>query len=76
MHQLVEILQEWKINLITSHADQFVAAAENAKVSTTRNSKELNWQIELAAYAATWWLQNPSKPYEAFTTAIFNYLKA
>jgi NAD(P)H-hydrate repair Nnr-like enzyme with NAD(P)H-hydrate dehydratase domain len=76
MHQLVEILQEWKINLVTSHADQFVAAAENAKVSTTKNSEESNWQIELAAYAATWWLQNPSKPFESYATAAFEYAKS
>jgi hypothetical protein len=75
MHQLVEILQEWKINLITCHAEQIVAGAENAKVSTTKKSEESNWQIELAAYAATWWLQQPQKPIEAFTSSIFNFIQ-
>jgi hypothetical protein len=27
------------------------------------------WRIETAATAAVWWLQNPSKPFEALTTA-------
>jgi NAD(P)H-hydrate repair Nnr-like enzyme with NAD(P)H-hydrate dehydratase domain len=75
MHQLVEVLQEWKINLIVCHADQFVVAAENAKVSTTKKPKDSNWQIELAAYAATWWLQNPTKTYEALSTAVFDFIK-
>jgi NAD(P)H-hydrate repair Nnr-like enzyme with NAD(P)H-hydrate dehydratase domain len=72
MHQLVEIMQQWKINLITSHAGQFVAAA-NGKVSTIKMAKESNWQIELAAYASVWWLQQPQKSFEAYTTAVLDY---
>jgi hypothetical protein len=73
MHQLVEVLQDWKINLITNHAEQFVASAKEGKVSTTKMLEESNWQIELGAYAATWWLQQPQKTFEALTTAIFDY---
>jgi len=73
MHQLVEILQEWKINLITNHADMFVAATADGKVSTSKMSQDLNWQVELPAYAATWWLQQSAKTFEALTTAIYCY---
>jgi hypothetical protein len=76
MHQLVELLQEWGVNLITNHAGQFVLAAADGKVSTTKISEDSNWQSELAAYAATWWLQQPKKTFEALTTAIFDYIKA
>jgi hypothetical protein len=65
-------MQQWKINLITSHAGQFVAAA-NGKVSTIKMAKESNWQIELAAYASVWWLQQPQKSFEAYTTAVLDY---
>jgi NAD(P)H-hydrate repair Nnr-like enzyme with NAD(P)H-hydrate dehydratase domain len=94
MHQLVEALQQWKINLITNHADQFAASADG-KTSTTKMpaptsakggdrdsdpttvsvGKESNWQVELAAFAATWWLQQPQKPFEALTTAVFDFIK-
>jgi hypothetical protein len=76
MHQLVELLQEWGVNLITNHAGQFVLSAADGKVSTTKISEDSNWQVELAAYAATWWLQQPKKTFEALTTAIFDYIKA
>jgi hypothetical protein len=72
MRQLVEVLGEWRINLITNHADQFVAVS-NHQASTTKMSEESNWQVELAAYASTWWLQNPSKTLESLTTAIYDY---
>jgi NAD(P)H-hydrate repair Nnr-like enzyme with NAD(P)H-hydrate dehydratase domain len=78
LHQLVEILNEWTnqfpIQLITNHADQFIAAADG-KVSTTPISEESNWQVELAAYTATWLIQQPTKPFKALTTAVFDYLK-
>lgn len=78
LRQLVEILDEWmketNISLITNHADQFVAAAEN-KISTTPMPQNSNWQVELASYAAVWRLQQPGKTFEALTTAVFDYLK-
>jgi hypothetical protein len=75
MHQLVEVLQEWNINLITSHAGQFVAVTKEGKLSTTKMPEDSNWQVELAAYASTWWLQQPTKLFEAITTSVFDYIK-
>jgi hypothetical protein len=75
MHQLVEVLQDWKTNLITSHADMFVAATKEGKVSTTKMPEDSNWQVELAAYASVWWFQHPQKSFESLTTAIFDYIK-
>jgi ADP-dependent NAD(P)H-hydrate dehydratase / NAD(P)H-hydrate epimerase len=78
LRQLVEILSEWSretpAQIITSHAGQFVAASDG-QVSSTPALDESNWQVELAAFAATWRLQQPAKPFEAITTAIFDYLK-
>ncbi|HLG91208.1 MAG TPA: hypothetical protein VI336_03575 [Candidatus Saccharimonadales bacterium] len=70
--ELVDLLGSWKTDVITKHADNFVVAS-GGQVSTTPSKKEQNWQIELAAYAAVWWLQNPSKPTEALTTATYEY---
>lgn len=72
LHDLVKLLSKWKVNVITQHADSLVVAA-GGQVSTTPSKKEQNWQTELAAYAAVWWLQNPRKPFEALTTAVYNY---
>lgn len=74
LHQLVEVLAAWNANLITNHAEQFVVASAG-QVSTTPMPAESNWQIDLAAYAAVWWLQNPTKNFEAMTTSVFDYLK-
>jgi hypothetical protein len=73
MHQLVDSLQEWGINLITNHAGQFVAASTDGKVSTTKMPDDTNWQIDLAAYASVWWIQQPKNTFEAVTTSVFDY---
>jgi hypothetical protein len=77
LHELVTVLADWTnvtpAAFITKHADNYILAA-GGKVSTTPVKTEQNWQTELAAYAATWWLQNSEKPFEALTTAIYEYL--
>ena len=74
--ELVEILHDWTTGnpgqIITKHADHFIVAS-GGQVSTTVATQESNWQIESAAYASVWWLQNPKKPFEAMTTAIYEY---
>ncbi|MDO8591350.1 MAG: hypothetical protein Q7R60_00260, partial [bacterium] len=73
---LVETLHDWTTGnpgqIITRHAGNFIVAS-GGQVSTTPTAEESNWQIELAAYASVWWLQNPEKPFEATTTAIYEY---
>jgi len=75
---LVETLHDWTTGnpgqIITRHADNFIVAS-GGQVSTTPALNELNWQVELAANASVWWLQNPEKPFEAITTAIFDYMQ-
>jgi hypothetical protein len=77
LRQLVEVLNEWvtqtEIQLVTNHADQFIVAS-SSKISTTPMPQEINWQIDLAAYAATWLMQQPTKPFEALTTSIYDFL--
>lgn len=75
---LVETLHDWTMGnpgqIITRHADNFIVAS-GGQVSTTPAPEQPNWQVELAAYASVWWLQQPQKPFEAMTTAIFEYSK-
>lgn len=74
LFELVDVLGEWRANIITSHADNFVATS-GGKVSTTPIKKESNWQVELAACASVWWLQQPQKTFEALTSAIYEFSK-
>ncbi len=75
LHNLVGALAEWtgekKLQLITSHQDQLVVSV-GGRVSTTPLKKTTDW-VELAAYASVWRLQNPTKPFEALTTAVFEF---
>lgn len=74
---LVELLHDWTTGnpgqIITKHADNFIVAS-GGQVSTTPAPEQPNWQIELAAYASVWWLQNPQKPLEALTASVFEFL--
>lgn len=76
--EIVELLHDWTTgnpgSFITKHADNLITAS-NGQVSTTPAPEQSNWQIELAAYASVWWLQNPEKPFEALTTAVWEYSK-
>lgn len=72
--RLVEALREftlaYPVNIIVKHLANFVVAS-GGQVSTTKleDDKEV-WRVTTAAHAAVWWLQNPSKPFEALTTAV------
>lgn len=73
--QLVDLLHETTqkspASIIVKHLDQFVVAA-GGRVSTTPAKDNTDmWRIKTAARAAVWQLQNPTKPFEALTTAVF-----
>ncbi len=74
--QSVKLLADWtaqnKASFVTAHQQQIVVAS-HGRVSTTPSSKAVDWPA-LAAYASVWRLQNPTKPFAALTTAIFEYL--
>ncbi len=57
-------------NLITKYHDQMIVACQG-KVSTTKLLQDMPiWRVQTAAAISVWWIQNPSKTYEALTTAI------
>lgn len=69
--QLVEALVDFNklhaAHLVVAH-DQTVAVAVDGRISTTSVAEQSITQ--LASSAATWWLQTPTKPYEALTTSL------
>lgn len=70
--QLAETLHEYTsehaCGIVTLHNNLlFVAVA--GKVSTTSCDKDI-WRVETAARATVFWLQNPTKQFEAVTTSL------
>jgi hypothetical protein len=67
---LHEFTQQHLINIIVRYEGSFVVAADG-QVSTTKQPEPTKtWCSKAAAHASVWWLQNPSKPFEALTSAL------
>ena len=71
---LVETLHEftetYRANIVVKHLENILVASAG-QVSTTKLTEDLEiWRVITAAHAATWWLQNPAKTFQALTTAI------
>jgi hypothetical protein len=69
--QLADLLYKFglqhPVSLVTYH-DGTVVVSVNGQVSSTRDhDADLT---TVAAHAAVWWLQNPTKPFEALTTSL------
>ena len=62
--------ETYKINIVTTHLENIFVAA-SGEVSSTKNAQITDsWQTRTAASTSTWWLQNPSKTFQALTTGI------
>jgi ADP-dependent NAD(P)H-hydrate dehydratase / NAD(P)H-hydrate epimerase len=75
MVQLIDNLHEFTKRfapyIITKYHDHYIAAV-NGHISTTKIKHEKAvWRLQTAATASVWWLQNPEKPFEALTTALY-----
>lgn len=58
-------------HFIVKHGERLTVAV-SGQISTTRLLPDKStWRVKTAAYAAVWWLQNPSKPLEALSTAVY-----
>ncbi len=73
--RLIEALHsfttEVQTALVVQHL-QTVFVAFQGRVSTTKLTAEAPiWRVKTAAHASTWWLQNPTKTFEALTTALY-----
>ncbi len=78
--RLVETLHNFtaahKAAIITKHLDTMFVAS-GGQVSTTKLREDMEiWRVRAAATAAVWWLQNPSKPFEAFTASMSMFLRS
>lgn len=73
--QLVDRLhaftQAHDLHIIVKYLDNLVVAVEGQISSTKLKSDMPIWRIKTAAHASVWWLQNPTKPFEALTAAVY-----
>lgn len=60
----------YRLNIITNHHGT-VCVANGGQISTTPTDDTTDlWQAKTAVHAAVWLIQNPTKPFEALTTAV------
>lgn len=73
--RLVEALHEltlaYPVNLIVKHLANIIVASRGQVSTTKLQSEKEIWRVATAAHTAVWWLQNPNKPFEALTTAVY-----
>lgn len=57
-------------HVIVKHLNHIFVAV-NGEVSSTRLAQDLPiWRLKVATYAAVWWIQHRSKPFEAISMAV------
>ncbi len=71
---LVELLHSFttvypNIQVITRHQNNYVVAVKGNIGTSPAPSEKPIWRVTAAASAATWWLQNPEKPFEALMSS-------
>jgi NAD(P)H-hydrate repair Nnr-like enzyme with NAD(P)H-hydrate dehydratase domain len=67
---LHDFTQRYPVTIVTKELDNIVVA-HKGKVSSTKlvPDKEI-WRVSTAASATTFWMQNPSRPFEAITSSL------
>jgi len=60
--------------IIVSHSGH-IFCASGGKIVSLKISNNDTWRVKTATRSAVWWLQNPSKSLEAYSTAIYEINK-
>ncbi len=72
--QLVELLhdvtQTYAFSVTVKHQNNLIVAVASQVSTTVDDDTRDLWQVRTAASQAVWWLQVPTKPFEALTTAL------
>ncbi len=74
--RLAEVLHHISNNfnpVIVAIHSNYIFVALRGRISTTimANTKQAS-EVQVAAYASVWYIQNPSKPFEAITTSLID----
>lgn len=74
--KLADALNSWtnsnNVGFLTEHQGQLVVSLKGSASLTALERPD--WQASLPSYAAVWRLQQPSKPFEALTAAVYDSL--
>lgn len=58
---------------IVTYFEENMCVGVSGQISTTKiDNPPKVWRLKTASSASTWWLQNPSKPFDALTTAVLH----
>ena len=68
---LHDFTQTHRPHIAVKHLDHLLVAVDGKVSSTSLTEEKQIWRVEAAARASVWWLQNPSKPFEAITASIY-----
>jgi ADP-dependent NAD(P)H-hydrate dehydratase / NAD(P)H-hydrate epimerase len=68
---LHDFTQTFQAGIIVKHLENIFAASGGQVSSTKLSADQEIWRVTAATHAAVWWIQNPSKPYETITTAVY-----
>lgn len=75
LKDLVDLLHDWSADkdgiIVTRHAENYMAAI-SGQVSTTPADEDKNWQVTLGAHVSVWQAQQPARPFEALSSAIYS----
>lgn len=73
--KVVEQISDWvsvtDLAIVTVHSDKAIVAVKQQLSTSPLNISVPD--INLAAFTTVWWLQHPSRSFEALTSAIFDY---
>ncbi len=77
--RLIDALHEFtnqnQTAIILKHLNTIFVAV-NGQVSTTKLKPDPEiWRVKTAAHASVWWLQNPTKIYDALTTSVIGLVE-
>lgn len=70
IENLHKLCSKYPMNIVIQHQQNFIVAS-SGKISSTKFGKSTSKNTEVAAYSTVWWLQNPTKPFEALTSALY-----
>jgi len=68
---LHDFSERYKVGIIVEHLDTIFVAADRQVSSTHLEKDTTKWQLKTASYAAVWYGQNKTKPFESLTSAVF-----
>lgn len=72
---LHELTKRFPFYVVVRHLDQTHIAVTGSVVSSKATNATDIWRIKTAAHTSVWWMQNPQKPLESLTTAVFEVRK-